>query len=111
MTLQVRHDHSVVQFVNPAMAPIAERSAHEIDFLVDDVVPCQQRLPVQKARKQLTQNIGSPLLAFSHDDAFPLVKTTGNHPLPYLQHPVTHAPTVRNPILNTPRPEITLPFF
>jgi hypothetical protein len=63
------------------VAPILEHTAQAICFQVDAVERSLVRLPRQQARQQLTPRIGSSLLAFSHEDAFPLVKTAGNHPL------------------------------
>jgi hypothetical protein len=54
-------------------APIVYRSETEICFCVDDVEPCQERLPFAQAQQQFEKSLGRPLQAFTHEKASDLV--------------------------------------
>lgn len=54
-------------------APIVHRSETEICFRVDEVAPCQERLPLTNARQQLEKKLGRSLEALTHDEASNIV--------------------------------------
>ena len=56
-------------------APIVHRTEQEICFRVDDVKPCQARLPLADVGRQFAQRLGRPLVAFTHDTANDLVQS------------------------------------
>ncbi|WP_310484521.1 DUF4419 domain-containing protein [Chamaesiphon sp. VAR_48_metabat_403] len=69
-----------------SIAPILERSTGKIRFGVDDVKPAIDRLPTVFARSQFEQVLTTPLLAFSHDEAFETIADREIHPLALSVH-------------------------
>ncbi|WP_310481301.1 DUF4419 domain-containing protein, partial [Chamaesiphon sp. VAR_48_metabat_403] len=69
-----------------SIAPILERSTGKIRFGVDNVKPAVDRLPTVFARSQFEQVLTTPLLAFSHDEAFETIADREIHPLALAVH-------------------------
>ncbi len=58
-------------------APILHRSASEICFRVDEVEPCLEPCIPIKTRTRVRQDIGSPVLACSHDESSEVLLSAG----------------------------------
>jgi len=82
-----------------AIAPILKNTTGKICFSVDNVTPTPYRLPVESGKLQLEKSLGSPLLAFSHDEEFTVIKSAEIHPL---VHAVHAAFSQHRPLLLTP---------
>jgi Domain of unknown function (DUF4419) len=83
---KMRNLFSISPFGSSAIAPILERYTGKIRFAVDDVKPAVDRLPMVSARSQFEKILGSPLLSFSHDDAFETISGQDTHPLASAVH-------------------------
>ncbi len=71
---------------NKDQAPIVHRSDTEICFSVDDVEPCEERLPLTNAHKQFEKRLGRSVQTFTHDEGTDIVLGDAS-----LEHGLVHA--------------------
>lgn len=70
-----------IRYVMSLIAPVLDRTTNQICFCIDDVTPCDRRLPTQRAKRIFEERFNKSVLVFSHSQFFEVVQETGQNAL------------------------------